>query len=339
MNGITSSSLVSRVVVTGAAGFIGSHLVDALLAAGNEVVAVDRRSIHEDRIAAANLAQAVQQDGLHLRHADLATDDLDELVVGADTVFHLAGLAGVRSSWGARFGDYVTANVLATHRLLAACEGANVRRLVFASSSSVYGTTCGAASRESDPTSPISPYGVTKLAAEQLCLAHATRADTALTVSALRYFTVYGPRQRPGMAIGRVLLAALTGVAIPLFGGGRQQREFTYIDDVVAATLSAATVDGTASVVNVGGGSSVTMLEVVDLAGAITGRSVPVVATASQAGDVAASRADLRLAYDLLGYRPKVGLPGGMARHATWLANLPDLLRAHLLPNDLEVTR
>lgn len=338
MNSNAPTPVGSRVVVTGAAGFIASHLVDALLAAGHEVVALDRRTVHDDAIAAANLAQALAHDRLRLHRVDLVTDDLDELVAGADTVFHLAGLPGVRGSWGARFDDYVTANILATHRLLAACEHADVRRLVFASSSSVYGTACGP-SREHDPTGPISPYGVTKLAAEHLCLAHAGRPDTGLSVAALRYFTVYGPRQRPGMAIGQVLLAALTGVGVPLFGDGRQRREFTYVDDVVAATIGAATAEVTAAVINVGGGSSVTMLDVVDLATAVTGRPVPIVTAAAQAGDVAATEADLSLARRLLGYRPQVGLREGMARQTHWLTALPDSLRTSLLPNRLEVTR
>jgi nucleoside-diphosphate-sugar epimerase len=180
---------------------------------------------------------------------------------------------------------------------------------------------------------------VTKLAAEHLCLAHAGRPDTGLSVVALRYFTVYGPRQRPGMAIGQVLLAALTGVGVPLFGDGRQRREFTYVDDVVAATIGVATAEVTAAVINVGGGSSVTMLDVVDLATAVTGRPVQLLAAAPQAGDVAATEADLSVARRLLGYRPQVGLREGMARQTDWLAGLPDSLRTSLLPNRLEVTR
>lgn len=338
LNSDAPALVSTRVVVTGAAGFIASHLVDALLAAGHEVITLDRRSVHDDVVAAANLAQALTHDRLRVRCVDLVTDDLDELIVGADTVFHLAGLPGVRSSWGARFGDYVTANILATNRLLAACEQAGVRRLVFASSSSVYGMARGP-SREDDPIGPISPYGVTKLAAEQLCLAHAGRSDTSLSVAALRYFTVYGPRQRPGMAIGQLLLAALTGITVPLFGDGRQRREFTYVDDVVAATIAAASAELKAAVINVGGGSSVSMLDVVDLATAVTGRTVPILNAAPQAGDVAATEADLSLARRLLGYRPRVGLREGMARQAEWLAALPDSLRASLLPDHLEATQ
>ncbi len=258
-------------------------------------------------------------------------------MAGADTVFHLAAVPGVRSSWGTRFEDYITSNVVATHRLLTACENAGVRRLVLASSSSVYGM-CSGASHENDPTGPILPYGVTKLA-EHLCLAHAGRPDTGLSVAALRYFTVDGPRQRPGMAINQVLLAALTGIDVPLYGDGQQRREFTYVDDVVAATLAAAEADVTAAVVNIGGGSSVTMLDVLGLAHEVTGKPVPVVPADPQAGDVAATEADLTLARRVLGYQPAVDLREGMARQATWLSDLPDPLRMSLLPDQLEVTR
>ncbi|MEO6082995.1 MAG: NAD-dependent epimerase/dehydratase family protein [Umezawaea sp.] len=330
---------VGRVVVTGAAGFIASHLVDALLARGHEVIAADRRCVDDDMLAAINLSQAVGHPRLRLRTIELAIEDLDQLVAGADTVFHLAAVPGVRGSWGSRFDDYVRSNVVATHRLLSACERAGVRRLVYASSSSVYGTSNGP-SRETDPTGPISPYGVTKLAAEQLCLAHAGRPDTRLTVAALRYFTVYGPRQRPGMAISQVLLAALTGVSVPLYGDGLQRREFTYVDDIVAATLAAATADLAAAVINVGGGSSVTMLDLLDLAHRVTGRPVPVVPADPQAGDVAVTEADLTRAHQVLGYRPSVELRDGMARHANWLATLAEPLRMPLLPNHVvEVSR
>jgi nucleoside-diphosphate-sugar epimerase len=335
---IEPAILGDRVVVTGAAGFIGSHLADALLARGHEVIALDRRCVQNDEFAAANLAGAVGYERFRMRMVELVTADLEPLMSGVDTVFHLAAVPGVRGSWGPRFGDYVSSNVMATQRVLAACEEAGVRRLVFASSSSVYGTA-SRPSREGDPTGPISPYGVTKLAAEQLCLAHAGRPDSRLTVAALRYFTVYGPRQRPGMAINQVLLGALTGISVPLYGDGTQRREFTYVDDIVTATVAAATADVTAAVVNVGGGSSVRMLDVLDLAHGITGRPVPIIETAPQDGDVSATAADLTLAHRMLGYRPSVGLREGTARQAEWLAGLPDSMRMSLLPNQLEVSR
>ncbi len=245
-----------RVLVTGAAGFIGSHLVDRLLGLGHEVVGIDRRSPRSDRLARHNLQAALAHSRFTWAEVDLADADLEPLLDGAGCVFHLAAVPGVRASWGERFAAYVNANVLATQRLLNACERVGVPRLVHASSSSVYGPA-PAPSKECDPTRPLSPYGVTKLAGEQLCLAHAVRPDTTVQVVALRYFTVYGPRQRPDMAISRLLAAALTGGRYPLFGDGTQRREFTFVDDVVTATVAVAEVTADAvtpapAVINVG---------------------------------------------------------------------------------------
>ncbi|GAA0905888.1 NAD-dependent epimerase/dehydratase family protein [Virgisporangium aurantiacum] len=309
-------------MVTGAAGFIGSHLVDALLATGHVVVGVDRRNPCSDLLAGLNLAGAVNHPKFTWVDADVANASLDAVLDGADCVFHLAGLPGVRRSWGCEFAAYVTANIVATERLVAACERAGVRRLVYASSSSVYGPTT-AASRESDPTRPISPYGITKLAGELLCLAHAVRADSRLSVVALRYFTVYGPRQRPDMAIGRMLAAALTGKRYPLFGNGSQRREFTYVSDVVNATIAASRLEQRHAVVNVGGGASVSITDLLGIVGDLTGRPVPLAAVAAQPGDVCATAADLTNARACLDYRPSVNLPVGLALHLEWLRGLP----------------
>lgn len=196
--------MMSRVLVTGAAGFIGSHLVGALLGRGVRVVGLDRRRVGEHALADENLTQAVVSPLFTPYCLDLAVDQLDDVVAGCDTVFHLAARPGVRPSWSREFLDYTQTNVLGTHRLLEACTRQGVRRLVVASSSSVYGPA-DRPSREDDPTCPVSPYGVSKLAAEQLWLAYARRADSPLSAVALRYFTVYGPRRRPDMAIDRVL--------------------------------------------------------------------------------------------------------------------------------------
>jgi len=324
-----------RVMVTGAAGFIGSHVVDALLARGNKVVAVDRRSPCADPVAAMNLADAATHPALTSVVADLGTADLAKLLVGCDTVVHLAAVPGVRTSWGGRFPDYVEANLLGTQRLVEACWATGVQRLIVASSSSVYGAR-SAPSREIDPTGPVSPYGVTKLAAEQLCLAYARRADSPTSVVVLRYFTVYGPRQRPDMALGRVLASALTGVPFPLYGDGQQRREFTYISDAVAATIAAteAPVSGGA-VVNVGGGATASMREVIELAGEVTGRPVPVTAVHSQPGDVPVTAADLSQAQQLLNYWPEVCLRDGIQQQFDWLMDLAPHQRTALLAEQL----
>ncbi|MGH3680142.1 MAG: NAD-dependent epimerase/dehydratase family protein, partial [Natronosporangium sp.] len=329
--GATNVRRSDRVMVTGAAGFIGSHVVDALLKRGNTVVAVDRRSQYADPVAAMNLTDVAAHPALTAVTADLATADVAKLLIGCDTVVHLAAVTGVRTSWGGRFPEYVKANLLGTQRVAEACWAAGVRRLVVASSSSVYGAR-SAPSRETDSTWPVSPYGVTKLAAEQLCLAYAVRADNPTSVVVLRYFTVYGPRQRADMALGRVLASALTGVPFPLYGDGQQRREFTYVSDAVAATIAAtdAPVPG-AVVVNVGGGTTASMRDVIDLAGQVTGRPVPIAATRSQPGDALTTAADLSQARHLLDYRPKVELRDGIQQQFDWLMDLAPHQRTAVL--------
>jgi nucleoside-diphosphate-sugar epimerase len=317
-----------KVVITGVAGFIGSHLADALLESGHQVVGLDRRSPATDVLARVNLESATGHSDFKFVEADLIDARLEDLLEDARCVFHLAAVPGVRPSWSG-LPAYAAANVLATDRLLKACITANVSKLVYASSSSVYGES-NDASRENDPTQPLSPYGVTKLAGEQLCLAYAKRPGSTLSVTALRYFTVYGPRQRPDMAIGRMLAAALTGDQYTLFGDGTQRREFTFVDDVVAATVKAADLNLPAAVVNVGGGSSVSLIDVITTASHVTGNPVPLTAIGAQPGDVPATSADLMLANLLLAYQPKTDLATGMRRHAEWLRRLPvDVLRMY----------
>lgn len=311
---MSAEQQVQRAVVTGVAGFIGSHLADALLRRGSQVIGIDRRTPDGDPMAAENLAGPLARPGFRLVTGELTELDLTSLVGDASTVFHLAAVPGVRSSWGIRFADYLDSNVLATHRLLEACATADVPRMVVASSSSVYGGASGRASREADLPMPLSPYGVTKLAAERLAMAYAVRPGSRLSVVALRYFTVYGPRQRPDMAIGRVLRAIRTGDPLCLYGDGTQRRDFTYVDDVVSATIAAATAPARAEVVNVGGGRSVSMLDVLESAAVVAGQAVPVVRDARQPGDVNVTEADLTKARELLGYAPTVPLAEGMRR-------------------------
>src|SRR5260370_9694181 len=232
---------MERVLVTGVAGFIGSHLAEGLLRRGVAVTGVDARSPASDPGAAENLAGLVGHHDFHLVVADLVTADLTPLLEDVSVVFHLAAMAGVRQSWGDRFAAYLACNVIATQRLLEACTAAEVPRLVAASSSSVYGHACAGPSREDDPLAPASPYGVTKLAAERLCSVYATRRHASTSVVALRYFTVYGPRQRPDMAISRILRAAISGRGVPLYGDGRQRRDLTYVRGARPATVAPPT--------------------------------------------------------------------------------------------------
>ncbi|WP_371602284.1 NAD-dependent epimerase/dehydratase family protein [Streptomyces sp. NBC_01220] len=323
-----TTAVPRRAVVTGSAGFIGSHLAHALVQAGTTVIGVDRRDPSSDATAAANLGALRGLPGYHHVTADLLNCAIDPLLIEADAVFHLAGIPGVRPSWGAQFSDYLASNVLATHRVLEACIRIGVPRLVVASSSSVYGPTDDGASGESDRLRPASPYAVTKLAEEQLCLAYAAR-PSGPGVVALRYFTVYGPRQRPDMFTHRTLQAALTGQPLRLYGDGHQRRDFTYIDDVIAATIAAAAVPTAHGAINVGGGSNASLLEVINIATSLIGRDIQIQQDHARTGDVLLTRADPSRAREVLGWQPRVNLPNGLRAHMQALAaQLPNYNRA-----------
>lgn len=306
-------------LVTGAAGFIGSNLVDTLLAAGWRVTGIDRRSPHNDPVAAANLQQALRSPGFHFEQADVTDARVHDLLK-VDVVFHLAAATGVRPSWGVNFAGYIRDNIAATHHLVQECERADVRRLVLASSSSVYGTA-PQPSTEDGPLLPISPYGVSKLAAEQLALAYAARSTAVTSAVALRFFTVFGPRQRPDMAISRMLDAVRTGEPMNLYGDGQQRRNFTYVADAVRALLLAAGTAVTGRAVNIAGPASVTVKTVLDTVERVTGQPVPVVYTASRSGDPASTEADIRRAASDLGYQPAVDLPEGITSQWQWMRN------------------
>ncbi|WP_433235572.1 NAD-dependent epimerase/dehydratase family protein [Streptosporangium sp. CA-135522] len=308
-----------RAVVTGAAGFIGSHLCQTLLGLGVSVVGVDRRDPDQHQGAAVNLAAIRHEPDFIFVTGDLRTCAIEPLLPDADAVFHLAGIPGVHPSWGADFDDYVASNISATQRLMHAATRLRVPRLVVASSSSVYGATDGNPSAETDHPRPASPYAVTKLAEEQLCLAHAARPDCDTTVVALRYFTVYGPRQREDMFIQRLLTAAVTGQKVSIYGDGNQRRDFTYIDDAVSATIAAATTCLPSSIINVGGGTNASLNDILHHAQEVTGQTIRVHIASPRSGDVPATCANPSVARRLLGWNPNTDLHAGIGAQAEWL--------------------
>jgi UDP-glucuronate 4-epimerase len=320
------------VVVTGAAGFIGSFLAEALVDRGYEVLGIDGfTAYYAASDKRANLARLRRRPEFRLVEGDLCDMELDGWLNGASAVFHQAAQPGVRGSWGPDFSTYLAHNVLATQRLLEACVRAGVPRLVAASSSSVYGDAPSYPTTEESLTRPVSPYGVTKLAAEHLCLAYAQSAVSSLTVATLRYFTVYGPRQRPDMAFRRFIEAALDGRPIVVYGDGEQTRDFTFVTDAVRANLLAMTAPIRAEAVNIGGGRRVTLNEVLDMIGTVTGRRLRVEHRPAAAGDVRHTGADGTRAEALLSYRPQVDLLTGLSAEAAWVADRRRLTAAQVL--------
>jgi nucleoside-diphosphate-sugar epimerase len=300
-----------RAVVTGAAGFIGSHLCHHLLDSGDEVIGIDAFTDYYDpRRKEANVTDLLTRDGFTLHRVDLLTASLPHLLDGADVVYHLAGQPGVRASWGEEFVPYTQRNLLATQRVLEAVREVHLWKLVYASSSSVYGDAETYPTTETLRPMPISPYGVTKLAAEHLCELYRVAAGVP-TVS-LRLFTVYGPRQRPDMAFSRLISTALHGEPFLLYGDGEQSRDFTYVQDVVTAMRLSALAPWT-GVANIGGGSRTTMNQVIATVSALA-RPIDVVRLPSQRGDVRHTAADTSVARSAFGYRPTVTLEEGLQK-------------------------
>jgi UDP-glucuronate 4-epimerase len=302
---------MSRYVVTGCAGFIGSHLTDWLLDARHEVVGIDAfTSYYEPAQKRANLANAQESNHFELHELDLSTDAFDELFTGAEVVFHLAAQPGVRPSWGKEFDTYVQHNVIATKRLFDAALGLGTR-VVFASSSSVYGDAEVYPTPEDITPRPISPYGITKLTCEHLAYTLGVRGLDAV---GLRYFTVYGPRQRPDMAFARIVSCLATDAPFEVLGNGGQSRDFTYVDDAVTATLAVAEHGNSGSIYNVGGGSAASLLDAIEIFESLAGEQLRVKFVDSAAGDARRTSADTRRIRSDVGWRPTTSLPTGIAR-------------------------
>jgi UDP-glucuronate 4-epimerase len=309
-----------RAIVTGAAGFIGSHLCERLVADGWRVVGVDAFTDYYPRSdKEANLQALAREPRFTFLEADLLGDAWRSVLGAGDTVFHLAAQPGVRESFGAGFARYSRDNVVATQRVFESAHAARCRRVVWASSSSVYGDAPEYPCHESAPTEPRSPYGVTKRACEDLARIY---AGNGLDLVALRYFTVYGPRQRPDMALRRLCEAVLTRSTFPIFGDGFQSRDFTYVTDACDATVRAALVAEPRPVYNVGGGTEATLVRIVEVVERLAGIRLETERSAAQNGDVRRTAADTQAARQSLRWQAVVDLEEGLAAQLAWVREL-----------------
>ena len=314
---VSAVSAPTRVVVTGAAGFIGSHLCERLLTLGHQVVGIDSFTDYYERARKEqNLAGAKASPDFTFEELDLVEAKLQEALRGASVVYHLAGQDGVRPRSGGQFDRYVRNNIIATQRLLEALKETPVDRLVFAGSSSVYGNAEMFPTKESALPRPVSPDGVTKLAAEHMTLLYAK--NFGVPAVSVRYFTVFGPRQRPDMAFARFMQALVDREAIEVFGDGEQTREFTYISDAIEGTLKAAGADVTGQVFNLGGGSRSTINGVLATLEDISGLKAHKQMLPAVAGEPRHTGASINLARERLGWEPRVSLREGLTKQWEW---------------------
>lgn len=310
-----------KALVTGAAGFIGSTLAERLLANGADVVGLDCFTDYYPRpLKERNLSGLITLPRFRFVEARLQDADLRSLLADRTHVFHLAAQAGVRKSWGRDFAVYTINNIEATQVLLEACVDATLERLVYASSSSVYGDNVTMPMREDALPQPVSPYGVSKLAAEQLCYLYFANFNVP-TVS-LRYFTVYGPRQRPDMGFHKFLRATMRNEPIAVYGDGEQTRDFTFVADAVEANVLAARRGVPGRVYNIGGGSRVSVNDVLTMIARVTNHAPRIVSEPEQKGDMRHTYADTSLARADLGFVPAVGLEEGLTAEYRWLSEL-----------------
>lgn len=310
-----------KCLVTGAAGFIGSHLSERLIALGHQVTGIDCFTDYYSRkLKEHNLHLLKNSTAFKFIEADIIDLELGEILSEVDYVFHQAAQAGVRLSWGQDFEIYTRQNILVTQKLLETAANCNLKRFIYASSSSIYGATEDMPMHEKSFPHPLSPYGVTKLAAEQLCYLY--WRNFGVPVISLRYFTVYGPRQRPDMAFRKFITAILAGQSIDIYGDGEQTRDFTYISDAVEANVSCLDKGIVGEVYNIGGGSRITVNNVLKVLGELTGQPVKANYRQDQKGDMRHTYADVSKAKEGLGYMPKITVTEGLKREIDWIRSL-----------------
>ena len=313
-----------KALVTGAAGFIGSHLSEYLITKGCRVIGIDNFADYYARfIKEGNLRRLRENPDFEFVEASLLQVNLNELIRDTDAVFHQAAQAGVRASWGENFRVYTDTNILATQQLLEACKEGHIQKFVYASSSSVYGDTSDLPMTERSLPGPVSPYGVSKLGAEHLCRLY--HRNFGVPTVSLRYFTVFGPRQRPDMAFHRFFKWALSGEPIAVYGDGEQSRDFTCVDDIVAANWLAFEKGPAGDVFNIGGGSRITLNQAIEVIKNIVGRPIEVKYQEVAKGDVRHTSADMTKAGKILGYRPMVSIEEGLRREYEWIDELRKL--------------
>ncbi len=313
-----------KIVITGVAGFIGSHLAEKALSEGHDVIGIDCFTDYYPREYKENNLNCCRKNRrFRFFPINIVKEDICSIVKNADVIFHLAAQAGVRSSWGSQFSIYTDFNILGTQRVLEAARTAGVRRLIYASSSSVYGDVDAFPMSEHVCPRPISPYGVSKLAGENLCILYTV--NYGLPTVSLRYFTVFGPRQRPDMAFHKFIRSALENRPLTIYGDGSQTRDFTFVADAVDATYNAGILPGLSGrVLNIGGGSRISLNKVITIIEDLLGIPLNLQKEGTQKGDVRHTAADISAAADALGYEPKISLKDGLAKEIDWLKSIMD---------------
>ncbi|MDB9536027.1 GDP-mannose 4,6-dehydratase [Dolichospermum planctonicum CS-1226] len=314
---------MTKIIVTGVAGFIGSHLAETLLKQGKEVIGIDEFNDYYDPLLKwKNIANFQDYPNFTLVEGDIQFLDWQKLLLDVQLVYHQAAQAGVRASWGKGFRAYTERNINATQVLLEAVKDAqNLQRLVFASTSSIYGDAETLPTHEEIKPLPVSPYGITKLAAEQLGMLY--HQNFGVPFVSLRYFTVYGPRQRPDMAFHKFFKAVLQDEAIPVYGDGKQTRDFTFVSDAIAANLAATIVpEAVGQIFNIGGGSRVILSEVLDTMAEIVAKPIKRHYIEKAMGDARHTAADVSKARKILNYQPQVSLRNGLTQEWEWVNSL-----------------